>query len=429
MDHGDLFGTLRWGLRHYAWLIVLFAVSVGVALPFAQSQRPNVYEARALVTFSGADFLAPSIDVVPRAAERVFTDDPAVAGRAREVLGLPASAPVIPDKIDLVAEQDNVVFTVIGRDDDPQVAQVLANEAATTFADRLGYVENLSGQGFYLSAAAEVPMRPEPSLAGGWLALVLGPLAGALLGLGLVLILLWWRQPVLGRDSVRHVTDVPVVGQVRLPHRRDQHAGATGATGAGALARRLLATDRDLVLVHSASGADAARTELCAALADLLGRVHRVRLVPGNEHDPAGPPRAAGENRTDDDTLVLVDGPSQQGSALRPEDSVQLLVVSEGMRLAELRNALADHLDDADGAGVVLVSRAQRGLRLLRRAHTNGTSASTATVTGSWLDRHGEEDTGDRADERAAAGGDDRQGGRRHEDTEAAEDQPSRTSR
>ncbi|MBA3233908.1 MAG: hypothetical protein H0T17_08185, partial [Propionibacteriales bacterium] len=124
---GDVFTTLMWGLRKYAWIVIVFVVGIGVLVPLAQSRADDVYEARAYVGPSGAIVLQ-NLDVLPRLGENVFSNG-AVADTVRRSLGLSGSAAVVPERVELVTAQDNIVFTVIGRGDNPGEAKDVANLA------------------------------------------------------------------------------------------------------------------------------------------------------------------------------------------------------------------------------------------------------------------------------------------------------------
>jgi hypothetical protein len=40
ISHTDVTGALGWGIRKYAWLIVLFVVALGVVVPAALNRAP-----------------------------------------------------------------------------------------------------------------------------------------------------------------------------------------------------------------------------------------------------------------------------------------------------------------------------------------------------------------------------------------------------
>ena len=360
MDRGsDVFRTLRWGLRKYAWVVVLTTVAVGVVIPFVQAQQPDVYEATAEVTYDG-ELLVPNIDPLPRAGETVFNNG-AVADGVRKVLGKRGSGGgVIPQKVELVAQQDNVVFTVIGRDGDPKTAQELANTAATIFALQMTQLP-LAVNGFTQSTPAAKPTTPVATLTNGPVGLALAVMAGVIAGLGAVMLLLMRRQPVLDAVTASEVAGAPVLGKIRVPH-RSVAPGEGPVGGIAPLARRMLAGRADLVMLAGPPAGSDERRRVSSALAEVLGQHRKVRLLRGGELDLSAAPASAAEAGTPE--LVIIDGPTPLEQAVRPETSMMLLVVPEGISMASLREAVNDHVD-GDGTGVVLVRRDRRGKGLL----------------------------------------------------------------
>jgi hypothetical protein len=75
ISHTDVTGALGWGIRKYAWLIVLFVVALGVVVPAALNRAPDQFEAKALVGPVKAPRL-PNLDVLPRLGAEVFSTVP-----------------------------------------------------------------------------------------------------------------------------------------------------------------------------------------------------------------------------------------------------------------------------------------------------------------------------------------------------------------
>ncbi len=125
MNRGaDVFTALGWGLRKYAWVVVLLTVLVGVLVLFLLSRGTDNYQAQAQV--SPLETLKlPNLDPLPRLGDSVFNNG-AIADAIRTDQKLPRSASVIPSQVELIAAQDNLIFTVIGHNADPQTAQHLA---------------------------------------------------------------------------------------------------------------------------------------------------------------------------------------------------------------------------------------------------------------------------------------------------------------
>src|SRR3954471_13025497 len=181
----DAVGVLRWGLRRY-WVVFAACLVVGaVVAPLAFLDRTTPAEAQALVLTQRLDM---DLTALPRYAETVFGNgqvEQAVSARFGDLVDGQA---IIPDRVSVVAEQDSIMFTVIGRDHDPQTAADLANTAADAFVQAL----NAPGAGvgaFAVQTPARAP-APTSSERSPVLVVSAGAVAGAVLGLALVTALL-----------------------------------------------------------------------------------------------------------------------------------------------------------------------------------------------------------------------------------------------
>jgi capsular polysaccharide biosynthesis protein len=387
MNRGaDAFRVFRWGLRKYAWVVVLFVLGVGVVVPLVQASTPDVYEANALV--SPVNLTATNLDMVPRYGDSVFGNGE-VENEVRGLLGLGAGASVVPKYVELVSAQDNPSFTVIGRAGDPDDAAQLADLAASTFTREMNSTTAQSVGTFSIQSTADTPANPVPALGGGRFALVIGVLAGLIAGIGAVGLLLMLRRPVLDPSTAGAVTGTPVLGRVQM-RRSGGQLNDRDVVGIAPLSRRLLGSHAPVVMLVSPGSAAAQRRQLASALAAVLARARRVRLASGGDLDKqsagqasslawgASDPGHEGENPGAEPELVLVDGPTLPERAARSEMTMMLLVVQVGISETSLRQAAEEYLD-GDGVGVVLVDRA-RGLRRPRtRRRASAAGVGTAS--------------------------------------------------
>ncbi len=363
----DAFGALAWGLKKYAWLVALFVVVIGVLVPVALTRGADVYEARAQVGPTGQIAL-PNLDPLPRLGESVFNNG-AVEDSIQKALGKPPDASVIPSRAELVTSLDNIVFTVIGRGPDPQSAQHMAEVAAATFTVELNKYGVPVGQ-FKIQRAPDLPSKPVAKL-GGPITIVLGILAGLLAGIGAVALLLVWRRPVVEAAGAAAATGTPVLGRVRLARSGDTR----NVTGLAPLCRRLLGNRGDVILFTSARKASSERHDLALAVTAVLSRTLQVDIVSGGQGGALRGSSAIGVGSSTSRELLIVDGPTPDEVATRPETSLTLLVVRPGIGLQELRRTAEEYLDSGP-AGVVLVERAHwyqrnrsRGVRSETRAN------------------------------------------------------------
>jgi hypothetical protein len=353
MNHGgDVFGVLGWGLRKYAWLVALFVLALGVGVPAVQKSAPEQYDATAQVGPAQALTL-PKLDALPRVGETVFVNG-AVAAAVRQAFEpkLPASDPVIPSRAELVAAQDNIVFTVVGHGPDPASAQHVANIAADVFSTEMNRYSSSVGS-FAVQRLATRPTQPTATAGGGLFDVVLGMGAGLAAGVGMVALLLVWSRPVVDVESAKQAGSVPVLGRVVMG------TSTEFTRGIPQLCRRILAGPTDRLLLAGPRQTRRERRQLTSVLTDALGWSREV-VAPEPESDvnrclqqaPTGTPG-------DKHRLVIINDPSQSEIASRPESSLTLLVVHEGISRSALRRQSEQHLDGGF-EGIVLVRRSHR---------------------------------------------------------------------
>lgn len=350
---------LLWAVRHYAWLLLLCVVGLGLAAPIVVSEQPVIYEARALVV---AQQLELSSQSLPRFGEAVFTSG-AVIRRVAADPGVAAPAEsLVPDRLEVVTGLDSPVFEVIGKDIDPETAALLANLAATVFVEEL----NRAGPGigtFALQDAAQAPDEPRSPLSLP-VSVVAGVLAGTLLGGGLVTLLVVLRRPVVGPGDDDPRLVIPVISLVEIPrHLPGQYPGPRGVPGISAVARWVLDSTPGALLVASPKRASSRqRQRICVMIAATLDQLRPLTLrVPSPMRDAvlslratAVWPRKPTANSEPKPPLLVLDG-------AEPLDVVEfydqkpftLLVVPQGIARNALRDAAAEFLDRGLG-GVVL---------------------------------------------------------------------------
>jgi hypothetical protein len=345
-DGGDVFATLRWGLRRYAWVVALFVLGLAVLVPTLMNRVPDQYEAQAQVGPTGSIDL-PNLDPLPRLGTTVFNNG-AVADAVRGSVDPPLarSVGVIPDRVDLVAAQDNIVFVVVGRGSTPEAAEQVANVAAAAFTQELNRYAASVGS-FAIQHLAEEPTEPVASLAGP-MTVAIGVVAGLVGGVGVVALLLVMRRPVLDAGTAEELARAPVYGRIRL-------AGSHGnLAGLPRVARRVQANAADTLLLAGPRSTRRARRVLPRALAGVLGRAVTMVTQDGSSYPGDRAPDSPADDSPRRRPLAILVDPSQAQLATRPDTALTLLVVREGVSHASLRRQAEQFLDDGN-CGVVLV--------------------------------------------------------------------------
>ena len=367
LPHSDAIITLRWGLRRYWWLVAVIAVAVGVLVPALLLVRPVTADSEALVVAQRLDM---KLEALPRYADVVF-DNGEVARTVAAQFGDGGDLEdVVPNRVSLVAEQDSVIFKVIGHDPSPETAAEIANFAAAAFTSAL----NVPGEGVgaFTILAQAVP-QPESAEATDGLAVAIpvGLAGGVLLGAAAVAMLLVLRRPVLEAADAEQVTGVPAIGSVTVPRTRQREfPPAQEIIGVIPLCRSLLATPSRAVLLVGVEGSIVERHQLAVAMAAVFSRVCKVRFVAapdlhtalealqGGEDRLAPPPDIDEHERIDELTLVDVSNPLDLAEPL--ESSTTILVVPAGIATAVLRSAVTEHLGGGGDARLLLLRRGPR---------------------------------------------------------------------
>jgi capsular polysaccharide biosynthesis protein len=365
----DAIGVLRWGLRRYRALVVVCLLLGVVLAPLAVVQRGTVVEAEALVIAQRLDM---SLTALPRYGQAVFNNGDVARAVATKFGDLGGFEDVVPDRVYVVAEQDSIVFRVIGMDVDPEAAAAIANTAADTFVQAL----NTAGAGvgtFALQSRAQPPTS-EGGNSGLLLAVPVGLVAGLLLGLAVVSVLLVIRRPVIDGPDAEETTGVPVLGTVTIPRTR---GGVTARpqefAGLIPVCRRLLALPTPTLIMVSRRREERVRKQLSLALTSVLGGVRDIRFIGSSElQDVVAGQRAAAASTQvqppaavapEADSLTLVDSSEPLDLVQPPHSTATVLVVPEGIGSTALRAAVVEHLGGSAEARLLLVRRGRRSRR------------------------------------------------------------------
>jgi hypothetical protein len=366
---GDALGTLGWGLRRYAWLVLLCVLGLGVAVPVWLHSTPKQYQAQAMVGPAGQLNLG-NVTPLPRFGASVFSDG-AVASAVRMSYSppLPTTAKVISKQVSLIAPQENIVFGVVGTASTPQQAARLANIAANAFAVELNKYKASVGAFAVQAPATSAGATSTAVIHSTKEAAVIGLLVGLLAGVGVVALILARRRPVLGMAGVAEAAGpMPVY---RLDFRRDE------VLGAPRLSHQLLSLDIHTLLLAGSAWTAGTRVAIAKTVQRLLAGGRPVTILTSGEVAQLGSistPSTSAEvaqlgsistpsktTRSKTTRLLVVTDPAPTTLATRTAGSIVLLVAAEGIPRSRLRTLAGRFLDDGDRA-VVLVRRQRRAL-------------------------------------------------------------------
>jgi hypothetical protein len=338
MDGGsDVFGTLMWGLRRYAAVVLALVLLLGVLVPLVLSRRTAEYQATAQVGPSGP-LVLPNTNPLPRIAESVFNNG-AVEESVRTLLKQP-NGNIIPSKVQLIAAQDNVVLEVVAHAPTAQEAMNIANNAATTFMFELNKY-SLAVAPFQFQHHA-VLAKKVPKVAGGSASVALGLIAGLLAGVALVGLILVVRRPVVDASTAQDVTGSPVIGRITLP----RHGPPSGVDdrGIGLLCRRLLATPASTIHVVAPNHGQARL--LATSMTEAFGQMRSARRPQK---------RTAGQGSVSPVPKVLAPDAAETWLDSTDDKSYTVLLAPEGISTRRLRLFAEGH-DIGAPTGVVVVA-------------------------------------------------------------------------
>jgi hypothetical protein len=338
-SEGDAFSAFGWGLRHYGWVLAVTTVLLGVLVPeVLHRSASDRYDAQAQVGPVSAVTI-PNMDALPRSGETVFGNG-AVEDAVRQELRLGSTTVVVPDYVELVAPQDNLVFSIIGHGESAQAAANAANAAAGAFTEELNKYEDPIGT-FAVQRSAAVPARAVSTVS--WPPLVLaGIAAGLLVGLGVIGVLLAVRRPVLSPAAAGRVTGAPVLAGI------EHRPGREEVPGLPQLCHSLLTSDVNVVFLTGPESATHDRLRLASQLRKAMQGLPTEKAGTTLNH-----PR-------------IVERPSPAELATRSENSLTLLVVPVGTGLGALARHAEQHLH-AGSTGVVFVRHTGALRHSLRR--------------------------------------------------------------
>lgn len=359
---------VRWGLRRYAALIAVCAMTVSLALPWLLREQTEVmYEAEALVVARTSDI---PLEALPRYSEAVFYNG-AVARHVADVLGMPGRAEsLIPEKLSVVAGQDSIVTTVLGRDPDPEVAAAIANEGAEVYVSLLNRPGPELGV-FNLSEAAVPPQTPVRSLPSDALGAAFGALSGAALGLGLLALLLIARKPVVDPARLDGMVGAPVLGTLVLPRSNPKVMDPRHVPGLAPLARRLADVPASRIQVVSPPASATQRRAAGGLLAAAIARRRPAVHVLATADERPAPAKSKG-GAEGSQTLELVDVARPLDIDVVDDGALTLFVLAEGTPESAVLALIADYTD-MQVFGIVFVRIGK--LARLRPRHEAGTEA------------------------------------------------------
>lgn len=207
------------------WLVIVGVLVLAVAASLAWSAMVTPkYQARAQLYVStvstqsvsdlaeGSSFTQRQVTTYADVARSPYVLDPVI-----EELGLDVTAQELAESVVAQAKPGTVLINLSATHPDPQLALALTEAIGDQVVSTLPELDQAAdGSGSPVSATliAEAALVPEPVAPQTLRNLVLGAVAGLVLGLGLALLRELTDLTVRGEDDLRVVTTAPVLGGV-----------------------------------------------------------------------------------------------------------------------------------------------------------------------------------------------------------------------
>lgn len=359
--------VLGWGVRSYAWVVVLCVLALSIAAPILALLRTERYEASALIV---ATQLELDNAALPRLGESLFTSS-AVAEQVSAETGI-APGDLFPERLSIVAAADSVVFEVLGRDTDPQAAADLTNAAAAALVTELNRPG--AGVGFFaLQDAADPPDEPINANESLPLVVVTAAIAGGVLGVGIIVLIFTWRRPILDPAGVLEAVGVECLGTLVLPrYRKTQYLQPRGVLGIASITHRISLASLSELHIASPRKAAPPRKRISVLLTLAIERLRPVELrAEADVLDGIGTLSSSLDSASDwlpsrvreTELLVVVDG-AEPLDTIAPSagSTATILVVPVGVPRERLRTMVAEYLE-GELLGLVLFRVRKTGRR------------------------------------------------------------------
>jgi len=404
--YNDAASRLWWGMRRYAaiFLVIVPLTTLIAFVAVRGTPLQKSYQTSALVIATERQFPP---ELFARLADAVFTGG-TVAERAVSEgrLGIDPRK-LIPTYASLEPVQDNIIIKVIGENRNAELSARIANATATALVEEL----NQSGRGvgvFAVQDHARVPTTADTSSSRA-LPLIVGVIAGFLLGGGIIGLILTVRRPLLGAGEAAELVGAPVLGTPILPAvRGGRPIDVSAVKGLASLAKRIMPARPAVVALAACGGEGRYRTLLAQMISSVLAERGAVFLIPSAEQTVAGmysifaPPAnvMVSEHIPDGKVWrmagVVIDGPSANEVDLPqvlPSRASIVLVVAQGTPMSQVRDA-AEQFLPGELEGIVFIRRSAAWPWYRSPSAVTATSMTTAAGVDAWAGATGAGATG-----------------------------------
>lgn len=206
-------------IKKNLWMIISLVLLFGAIAAFATAllMTPQ-YEANTQILVSQSENaesvnnqdIQASLQLINTYRDIILS--PTVLDDVVDSLGLEQSTGALANQITVNNQDQSQVITVTVSDENPQNAEVIANEIALVFQDRITEVMNVDNVS--ILAEANVGDDPSPVSPQPLVNIAIGLILGALLGVGIAFLRAFLDKRVTTEEEIEKHLDLPVLGTI-----------------------------------------------------------------------------------------------------------------------------------------------------------------------------------------------------------------------
>lgn len=275
-------------LWHRMWLIVICALCAGVAgLLLSRFVITDQYQSTTKIyvlnrqndntlTYSDVQLGTQLTKDFPELIKSRYVAEQVIAAWE-----LPYSYEAFVGKINVVTQSDTRIIAITVTDEDPQMAQHLANEVRKVASERIKSVMDI--QAVNVVDEANLPERPSSPSVGKWT--VFGALAGAFLCIAVILIHFMLDDTIKTADDIEKYLGLSTLGMI--PEREDPeklrrttgHTGHSRERAGHASARKERGSDSNVIAKESVQEKTAMQQSAVKKMANGSGGGLRIKEI------------------------------------------------------------------------------------------------------------------------------------------------------
>ncbi|MCD2138737.1 YveK family protein [Salinicoccus halitifaciens] len=206
-------------IKKNLWMIISLMLLFGAIAAFATAllMTPQ-YEANTQILVSQSENadtvnnqdIQASLQLINTYRDIILS--PTVLDDVVDNLGLEQTTGALANQITVNNQDQSQVITVTVSDENPENAEIIANEVALVFQDRITEVMNVDNVS--ILAEADMGENPSPVSPQPLVNIAIGLILGALLGVGIAFLRAFLDKRITTEEEIEKHLDLPVLGTI-----------------------------------------------------------------------------------------------------------------------------------------------------------------------------------------------------------------------